>query len=201
MNPIYWLCSTFALVSTKTLCSLKVEGKENLIGPGEGGTIVACNHQSYLDPPLIAGIYEGELHFLARSTLFKGLFGKIIAYINAMPINQNGADLASLKAIIKKVKEGKRVLIFPEGTRTEDGSLGKGAAGVGMIAAKSKAIVQPVKIEGAYEVLPRDSKMPRVHPITVKIGKPIDFSHLGKIRTKEEYQEIADTIMEKIAEL
>ena len=101
--------------------SLKVEGVEHMVKAGDGGTIIACNHQSYLDPPLVAAAYKGEIHFLARKTLFKGLFGKLIAAVNAVPVNQSGADLASMKTIINEVKKGNRVLMFPEGTRTTDG--------------------------------------------------------------------------------
>jgi len=181
--------------------SLKVEGVEHMVKAGDGGTIIACNHQSYLDPPLVAAAYKGEIHFLARKTLFKGLFGKLIAAVNAVPVNQSGADLASMKTIINEVKKGNRVLMFPEGTRTTDGELQQGAAGVGMIVAKSKAIVQPVYIDGAFEAWPRSEKKPRKHPVKITFGEPFDFNHLGRVKTKEQYQEIADTIMEKVAEL
>ncbi len=201
MKPLYWICVSLARLFARFMFSMKVEGLENLVKTGEGGTIIASNHQSYLDPPLIAAAYKGEIHFLARQTLFKGLFGKLIASVNAVPVNQGGADLASMKTIINEVKKGNRVLMFPEGTRTKDGELQQGAAGVGMIVAKSKAIVQPIYISGAYEAWPRSEKKPRKHPITITIGKPFDFNHLGKVKTKEQYQEIADTIMTRIGEL
>jgi len=185
----------------KVLFSLQIEGEENLVQPGTGGTILACNHQSFLDPPMVAVSYPGQIHFLARDTLFKGAFGKVIASVNAVPINRDGADLASLKRIINTVKGGNRVLMFPEGTRSEDGSLGVAAGGIGMIVAKSKATVQPIRIEGAYDAWSRHMKFPKMAKVTVHIGKPIEFSSMGKIRTKEQYQEIADTIMAKIGEL
>jgi len=181
--------------------SLKVEGAEHMIQEGEGGTIIAANHQSFLDPPLVAAATRGQIHFLARDTLFKGVFGKLIKAVNAVPINQNGADLASLKMIIGEVKKGNRVLVFPEGTRTEDGEMKSAAAGIGMIVAKSKALVQPVYIDGAFEAWPRDKKRPKQHPVTITFGERLDFSDIGRIKTKEQYQEIADTIMKKIAEL
>jgi len=113
--------------------SLKVEGHEHMVLSKEGGTIIAANHQSFLDPPLIAAASKGEIHFLARDTLFKGWFGWLIKTVNAIPINQNGADIASLKRIINEVKKGSRVLVFPEGARTENGELQEAAAGIGMI--------------------------------------------------------------------
>ncbi len=201
MKPLYWLCRTSATISSKLLFRTRIIGSENLVGPNERGTIIASNHQSFLDPPLVATAYKGEIHFLARETLFKGMFGKLIAAINAVPINQNGADLASLKTIITQVKKGNRVLVFPEGTRTPDGTLQPAAAGIGLIVAKSQALVQPIRIEGAYDALPRNRSSLKLAPITITIGKPLDFSHMGKVRSKEQYQEIADTIMEKIAEL
>lgn len=201
MNILYWMAVTLASIIGRLCFKLKIEGRENLVKPNSGGTIIAANHQSFLDPPLIASAYKGEIHFLARKTLFKGIFGKLIAAINAVPISQDGADLASIKTIINEVKKGNRVLVFPEGTRTSDGKLQKASAGIGMIAAKSKAIVQPIKIEGAYDAWPRHRKNILCRPITIKIGKPIDFSEIGRVKSKEEYQKLADNIMAKIEEL
>lgn len=207
MNPLYWFFKNLYFAFGKAFFSLRIKGEENLVHPNQGGTIIACNHQSFLDPPFVAVSYPGQIHFLARDSLFTGksflgrIFGKAIASINAVPIKRDGADLASMKLIIKEIKTGKRVLMFPEGTRSEDGSLQEAAGGIGMIVAKSKAIVQPVRIEGAFNAWSRHMKFPKPAPVTVSIGKPIDFSYMGKIRTKEQYQEIADTIMAKIGEL
>ena len=198
MNVLYGLCVNLARLTGKVMFSLKVEGREHMVQAGEGGTIIAANHQSFLDPPLVAAAYRGQIHFLARDTLFKGWFGKLIKAVNAVPISQSGADLASLKTIIGEVKKGNRVLVFPEGTRTEDGELQPAAAGIGMIVAKSKAIVQPVYIEGAYEAWPRSQKKPSRHPVKITFGERIDFSDIGRVKSKEEYQKIADQIMESI---
>ncbi len=201
MNMLYWICVTLARLTGKVMFSLKVEGLEHMVKAGEGGTIIAANHQSFLDPPLIAAACRGQIHFLARDTLFKGVFGKLIKAVNAVPINQSGADLASIKTIIGEVKKGNRILVFPEGTRTEDGELQSAAAGIGMIVAKSKAIVQPVYIEGAFEAWPRHEKKPHRHPVKITFGERLDFSDIGRVKTKEEYQAIADKIMESIEAL
>jgi len=201
MNFLYWICVTLARLTGKVMFSLKVEGLENMVKAGEGGTIIAANHQSFLDPPLVAAACKGQIHFLARDTLFKGVFGKLIRAVNAVPINQGGADLASIKTIIGEVKKGNRILVFPEGTRTEDGEIQSAAAGIGMIVAKSKAIVQPVYIEGAFEAWPRHEKKPRRHPVQITFGERLDFSDIGRVKTKEEYQEIADKIMASIESL
>ncbi len=201
MNFLYFLCVSLARLTGKIVFSLKVEGREHMVQAGEGGTIIAANHQSFLDPPFIAAAYKGEIHFLARDTLFTGLFGKLIASVNAVPINQSGADLASLKTIIKEVKKGNRVLVFPEGTRSPDGELQSAAAGIGMIVAKSKAIVQPIYIDGAYDAWSRHQKRPSRAPITITFGERLDFSDIDRIKSKEQYQEIADTIMDRISAL
>jgi len=201
MNILYWLCVTLARITGKVMFSLKVEGQENMVLSGEGGTIIAANHQSFLDPPLIAAASKGEIHFLARDTLFKGWFGWLIKTVNAVPINQSGADLASLKTIIGEVKKGNRVLVFPEGTRTKNGELQDAAAGIGMIVAKSKAIVQPVYIDGAFEAWPRNEKKPKRHPVKITFGERLDFSDIGRVKSKEEYQAIADKIMASIEAL
>lgn len=201
MNITYSICKALAQGVGKVYFSLEVKGKENLIQAGEGGSIIAANHQSFLDPPLVAAAYPGEIHFLARETLFQGAFGKLIASINAVPISKEGADLASMKRIMKEVKDGNRVLVFPEGTRTKDGNIGSVAGGIGMIVAKSDAIVQPIRIEGAFEAWPKHQKRIKRVPISITIGKPVRFTEERKQKGKAGYQEIANTILEKIKEL
>lgn len=201
-NPLYWLCKTLAFLTGKLLFKVTVEHPERLLKHGSGGTIIASNHESFLDPPIISSIYPGQIHFLARNTLFKGALGLLIKNLKAVPISQDGADLASIKTIIKEVKSGSRVLIFPEGARTYDGELQGAAAGIGMIVTKSKAIVQPIRIKGAFEAWPRNRKAIKRVPITVTVGEPIPFTEEDlKARSKDQYQAIADRIMNEIASL
>jgi 1-acyl-sn-glycerol-3-phosphate acyltransferase len=111
--------------------------------------------------------------------------------------------MASLKTIIRKLKEGHRVCVFPEGERTQDGSIGNAAPGIGLIAVKSGAVIQPVRITGAREALPRGSGRIRFTRITLTVGEPIRLTsaELLAAQGKEGYDQIAKRIMGAIKAL
>jgi 1-acyl-sn-glycerol-3-phosphate acyltransferase len=108
--------------------------------------------------------------------------------------------MASLKTMVKLLHRGEKVLVFPEGERSESGSLGKAQPGVGLIVAKAGVKVQPMRIRGAIDALPRGSGRIKFARITVTIGPAIDFSG-EDYQGKEGYQKIADRIMSEIAAL
>jgi 1-acyl-sn-glycerol-3-phosphate acyltransferase len=201
MKWIYWTGWMAFGAAFRSLFGLRIEGRENLIT--EGPVLVASNHQSFLDPPLIGNLYQTEMTFLARKTLFRGFAKWLYRQWNAIPVDQERPDMASLKTIIKRLKEGHRVLVFPEGARTLDGSLGEAAPGIGLIAVKSGAVIQPVRIRGAREALPRGSARIRFARITVSIGEPIRLTpeELKSVRDKDGYDQIAKRIMNAIASL
>lgn len=201
MRWVYWLGWMSFGAAFRSLFGLKIVGEKNLIS--EGPVLVASNHQSFLDPPLIGNLYNTEMVFLARKTLFVGFFKWLYTQWNAIPVDQDRPDMGSLKTIIRKLKEGERVLVFPEGERTLDGSIGPAAPGIGLIAVKSGAVIQPVRIRGAREALPRGSSKIRFARITVTIGKPIYLTQdqLKASDGKESYERIAKQIMAAIHEL
>jgi 1-acyl-sn-glycerol-3-phosphate acyltransferase len=201
MRWVYWLGWMAFGAAFRTVFGLKIIGEENLVT--EGPVLVASNHQSFLDPPLIGNLYKDEMVFLARKTLFVGFFKWLYPQWNAIPVDQDRPDMGSLKTIIRKLKEGHRVLVFPEGARTLDGHLGEAAPGVGLIAAKSGAVIQPVRISGARDALPRGSARIRFARITVSIGKPIYLTPDEQKASdgKESYDRIAKRIMAAIGEL
>ncbi len=186
----------------RSLFGMRIRGREHLIT--EGPVLVAANHQSFLDPPLIGNLYDDEMVYLARKTLFKeGFFEWLYNQWNAIPVDQERPDMASLKTIIRKLKEGHRVLLFPEGQRTFDGSIGEAAPGIGLVAVKSGVPIQPVRIEGANLALPRGSSRIRLARITVTIGPPIrlDEQELKSLSNKEGYDAVSKRIMEAIKAL
>ncbi|MGA0845898.1 MAG: lysophospholipid acyltransferase family protein [Luteolibacter sp.] len=200
MRWIYWTGWLLFGAAFRSIFGMRVIGAENLLT--QGGVLVASNHQSYLDPPLIGNLYQDEMVYLARKTLFKGFFRWLYRQWNAIPVDQDRPDMASLKTIIRKLKEGNRVLVFPEGSRTLDGSLGEAAPGIGLIAVKSAVPIQPVRISGAREALPRGSGRIRRSRITVTVGPPIWLSDEElATRSKEGYDQIAKRIMAAIAAL
>lgn len=201
MSWIYWLGWMAFGSAFRGLFGMKIVGRENLIT--EGPVLVASNHESFLDPPLIGNLYHTEMTYLARKTLFTGIGAWLYPRWNAIPVDQDRPDMGSLKTVIRKLKEGHRVCVFPEGERTLDGKIGAAAPGIGLIAVKSGAVIQPVRISGAREALPRGSGKIRFARISVTIGKPIRLTpeELKSARGKDDYDRIAKRIMAAIEEL
>ena len=200
MNWIYWFGWMSFGAAYRALFGMRVIGAENLLT--EGPVLVASNHQSYLDPPLIGNLYHDEMVYLARKTLFTPFTRWLYSKWQAIPVDQDKPDMASLKTIIRKLKEGRRVLVFPEGSRSIDGSLGEAEPGIGLIAVKSGVPIQPVRICGARDALPRGSARIRFARITVHVGKPIYLSPEElKAKSKDDYERVAKRIMAAIAAL
>ena len=198
MKPLYWvgytLCGTIARIAFQ----YRAFGQENLIE--EGPAIMAANHQSYLDPPLVGITCRKELYYLARKTLFqKKLFGPIIARVNARPVDLSRGDISALRTVINLLKEGHRTLIFPEGTRSLTGQIQQARPGIGMIVAKTLAPVVPMRIFGSFEAWPKGGKI-RPRPITVVVGKPLRFKKENfATNNREVYQQISEQVLAAIA--
>jgi len=201
MNAWYLTCHALFSFIGREVFSFKVLHPERI--PKEGGVILASNHQSFLDPPLLGISSSREIHTLARKSLFDWpILGKLFPRINVVPIDLKKGDMGALKTIIRLANEGNATAIFPEGTRSADGSLKNAQPGLGLIIAKTLAPVVPIRIFGAFEAFPRDRKMPRLHPITVVIGEPIYFTEKDlKEGGKDLYQKLSDRVMARIAEL
>ncbi len=155
-------------------------GQKNL--PETGGCIVASNHQSHLDPPLIgSAAYPRVLVYLARVGLFKNrFFGKLIRGCNAVPLHQDRGDLAAIKTSISVIEQGGAVLIFPEGSRTLDGNLQPFKRGVALLLKRTTCPVVPVAVEGCFDAWPRKRAFPRLFGprVAVEFGKPIEHEDL-----------------------
>lgn len=201
MKWIYWFGWMSFGAAFRSLFGMRVVGEKHLIT--EGPVLVASNHQSYLDPPLIGNLYKDEMVYLARKTLFNRVTRWVYKNWNAIPVDQDRPDMASLKTIIRKLREGHRVLVFPEGSRTLDGNLGEAAPGIGLIAVKSGVPIQPVRIYGAREALPRGSGRIRFARITVSVGPAIRLTpeEIKNAKSKEDYERIASRIMAAIEAL
>jgi 1-acyl-sn-glycerol-3-phosphate acyltransferase len=198
MTPIYRLGYTISKVVAKLGFRLRTYGRENLIE--DGPAILASNHASYLDPPLVGVSCRKDVYFLARKSLFeRPVIGPLIAQLNTVPVDRDRGDVGAVRALIKLLKSGNRVLVFPEGTRSKDGNLQPARAGVGLLIAKSLAPVVPVRVFGSYAALPRSGGI-RFVPITVVIGKPLFFTKQD-LGTDERtaYQVLSDRVMAAIA--
>jgi 1-acyl-sn-glycerol-3-phosphate acyltransferase len=177
--------------------------------PQTGAVILASNHASFLDPPLVGSGLNRPINYLARESLFRfpGI-GALLRSWNAVPVDRDGGGAAGLRAILDRLLAGGGIVLFPEGTRTRDGKLQPARSGIGLIVVKSQAPVVPVRTFGTFEAYGRNYKFPRPRRVAVKYGEPMRFENLraeakecSKARLKEIYQQIADEIMAAIAEL
>lgn len=205
MNLWYWLGHSLSKLVAKLVCSFRVQDGERLRDLPDGLLIVS-NHVSFLDPPFIGGAFREPLYYFARKTLFDHPVANFLfTRVNAIPVNQDKPELSALKLVIQLLKDGQKVLIFPEGERTLDGKLKtEGEPGVGMIVCKANVPVLPVRLFGPEKALPRGGKKLKRHPVTLAVGEPIALDDLvndDSLSGKDRYQAIANRIMAAIGAL
>lgn len=160
----------------------KVYGKDHYI---PGAAIIAANHISFFDPPVVAISCPDEIHFLARESLFRIPFlGWLIKKLNSHPVSETTSDAIILKQILKLLSKGKKILFFPEGTRSKTEEIGKLESGVSFLFLKSKTAIIPTYVHGTYSIWERGKKFPRLFGKTVCVfGSPIyakEFEDLPK---------------------
>ena len=173
---LYLLVRGSASCFFRSCFNYKVINREKLIE--DGPAIIVANHQSFLDPPLVGSLYRNEVFFLARKTLFDApVLKQVLPHCNVIPIDQTRPDPASIIQVLRTVKNGGRIVIFPEGSRCPDGQIHDAMPGIGLILSKLATVpVQPVRIEGAYDCLPIHSSKLKFRPITLSVGDPIQFT-------------------------
>jgi 1-acyl-sn-glycerol-3-phosphate acyltransferase len=207
MNLSYRLGWTTFRLMYATYFRWRVFNPEHV--PAQGGVILASNHASFLDPPLVGSGLKRDINYLARESLFRypGI-GALLRSWNAVPVDRDGGGARGLRAILDRLLAGGGIILFPEGTRTKDGRLQPARSGIGLTVIKSAAPVVPVRVFGTYEAYGRHLTLPRPHRVIVKYGRPLDFETLraeaktcDKARLKEIYQQVADEIMVAISQL
>lgn len=201
MTIIYNIFYNLAKLVAYLFFDYRVVYRERL--PEEGPLILAVNHQSFFDPPLAGICSRRGVYYLARKTLLKWpFFGPLFPAMNVIPVDRDGNDMAALKSVIRVIKQGNGVVLFPEGTRSKDGHLQPAQAGIGFVIAKTGAPVVPMRIFGSYEAFPKDAKLPRRTQITTVIGHPIYFTAEEIAdNSRENYQRMSDRVMAAIAQL
>ena len=150
-----------------------VYGVENV--PREGPLVVASNHASYADPPVISNCLCRPVAFMAKEELFRHpIFRRAIALYGAYPVKRGGSDKNALKSALSYLERGWATGIFLQGTRTGDGCITAPKVGAALIAAKARVPLLPVSLWGTEKILLKDRPVPQPAPVTVRIGKPID---------------------------
>ena len=194
MHIIYYISLLLVRLTALIYFRTKVTGKENI--PAQGGCILACNHSSNLDPFIMGMTTWRYLNFMAKEELFKGrLLSFYWNQVGAFPVKRASADFRSVREAIRRLKIGRLLVIFPEGTRSEEGRAKKINPGVGLLVRSAEVPVIPVYLKGTDRALPKGSKWFKFCPVHIRLGEPMFFSQ------EQENHEIARTIMDKIYEL
>ena len=177
--------------------------------PLQGPVILASNHASYIDPPLVGAGVRRQISYLARDSIFRvPVLASILRSWKVVPVDRDGGTGRGLKAILDRLACGGAVILFPEGTRSRHGELNPARSGVGLAVIKSAAPVVPARVFGTYQAFGAQMLLPRPRPLAVKYGRPLFFEALrleaqscSKPRLKEIYQQVADEVMAAIAGL
>jgi 1-acyl-sn-glycerol-3-phosphate acyltransferase len=180
----------------------EVVGTENF--PATGPFLIASNHASHLDPPFVGSQVAKQMRFFARKSLWNNrVMSWWLDQVETIPVERDTGDIGAIKKVLQALKDNRAVVLFPEGTRSPDGSLQKPKAGVGLMACKTGVPVVPCRVYGSFAAFGKGDKIPNFGtPVTVVFGPPIlasdyDDPGLGKAR----YETAAQRIMDRIAQL
>lgn len=195
---VYWLSAVLIRFVFRINGGLDVKDTDNI--PVKGGVIIAPNHISYLDPPLIGAVMPRRATFMARKGLFNiPLLGFFIKYF-ALPVDREKPHPSTIKEIVKRLKNGELFVIFPEGKRSESGKLQEGKRGTGTIARLSNAVIVPALITGSNKALPFNARWLKRARISIAFGAPIRLSDINA-GGDHPSENITKAIMYKIGEL
>lgn len=189
-RAIGWLCFQY-----------RVEGQV----PRTGGLLIAANHASYLDIPLLGCGLNRRAWYLGRNDLFPiPVLNGILQALGWIPVRLGRLDREAFGKAINLIRAGNVVVIFPEGGRSHDGHLREPKAGIGVIVSQTGCPVVPAYLKGTFDVLPPGASWPRLRPVTVRFGDPIQFEtkkQHERTATKQFYQHVSRTVIEQIAAL
>jgi 1-acyl-sn-glycerol-3-phosphate acyltransferase len=176
-------------------------GQEHI--PLTGPCIVASNHVSYLDPPVVGSGLSRVVNFIARDTLAKNAFMRwYYAQIGVILMDRDRGDVAALRKGLDVLKQGGVLALFPEGTRSHDGRLQKPKSGIGFLIARADVPVVPTFVDGTYQAFPRGARFVKPRKVHVYYGEPVTTEEIRMLgRGKQAYQQVAELVMKRIAAL
>ena len=150
----------------------RIYGAENVLS--EGPLVVVSNHASHFDPPILSSCVRRPVAFMAKEELFQiPVLKDAIRLYGAYPVNRQSADRSAIRSAINSLEQGWATGVFLQGTRTPDGRITEPKLGAAMIAAKTKSPILPVSLWGTEKILLKGSPIPKLVPVTVRIGEVI----------------------------
>jgi 1-acyl-sn-glycerol-3-phosphate acyltransferase len=175
MSAQYWIARNICRAAFSSCFKWRIYHPERV--PPTGPVVLAANHASFMDPPLVGSAARRDIHYLARESLFRwpGI-GALLRSVNAVPVDRDAGAVSGLRVILERLERGEAILLFPEGTRTYDGNLLPAQAGIGLVVVKAAVPVVPVRVFGTFEAYSRKMRLPRCRPVVVKFGKAISFA-------------------------
>jgi 1-acyl-sn-glycerol-3-phosphate acyltransferase len=169
----YYACQVSSWLTCRTYIPTRVIGLENI--PKTGPVVIACNHQSWLDIPIVTAFVPRHVSFVAKDTLASGsIMAHILEHSGAVLLKRGESDVAAMREMVAHLSEDDCLCVFPEGTRTRDGSMADFQRGALLAARKGKAQVVPAAISGSFQAWPVGQRIPHPHCITLEFGKPMD---------------------------
>jgi 1-acyl-sn-glycerol-3-phosphate acyltransferase len=188
----------------QSIARVKVSGLEGL--PQEGPLIIAANHASNVDPPLIGGWLGPALGrrptFLAKEALFQGPVGVLIKSLGAEPVKAGGNDIAAYRTAKGILDQGGVVAILPEGTRSFDGVLGDPKPGVSMLATRTGTPVLPVGLSGTDDLIAREQTLPNIGArVIMRVGRPFTLTLAPEMDRRAALEAADAELMRRIAAL
>ena len=201
-QPLYWLSRGFVYFCLLLKYRMRVSGREHV--PAKGGAVIAANHCSYLDPPVMAGCSNRRIvHFMARDTLFSNPVARwFFPRVGVIALDRTKGDLGALKKAIATLKEGKVIGRFPEGTRSPDGQMREAKGGIGFLIAKGNVPVVPLYISGTFAAFPKGADKLRPGRLVARFGPPISPEEIrAAMPAKNDYEAVGALVMSRIRAL
>jgi len=192
--PLWRVLRGVVRIIISIVLDVHVVGRQNI--PAQGASIIASNHLSWVDVPLIPAFIKRRIVYMAKEEAFQGNLAWLVRFFGAFPVKRGEADRQSIRAADEQLKAGRILGMFPEGTRSKIAKMAKAHAGLGMIALRSDVPVIPVAIWGTENAFKKFR--PRV---TLTIGEPMLLKPKGKKITREDIDEATDQVMQRIASM
>lgn len=191
-------CRFIVFIVLKILLRFEVCGRGHI--PASGGVILAANHISNLDPPLLGLGCQRHVRFLAKSELFNvPVLGWLLQSFGCIPVRRGRINKETFRSALDALTQGEVVAVFPQGTRSAGTQKRAPLGGVGYLAVKSRARVVPVYIQGTERALPKGARFIRPYKVRITFGEPLEFSQVAFVGQDEvQYKEISRVVMDNV---